>query len=116
MGLLLLGLLSGAVASPCIAPVVFGLMGYVFQTGDVLAGFLMFFALAWGMGVPLVVLGTFTGLLKSMPRSGAWMESVKRLLGYGLFGVALYFVGQSRILPQSWFYVAVAAFLARRQS
>ena len=111
LGLLVIGFLSGVVMSPCIAPVVFGLMGYVFQTGRVLTGFLLFFTLAWGMGIPLVVLGTFTGLLKTLPRSGAWMESVKHLFGYGLFAGALYFVGKAGILSGFWLYAAAGTFL-----
>jgi len=110
--LFLVGVLSGAVVSPCIAPVVAGLMSYVFQSGNMVAGFLMFFALAWGMGVPLVVLGTFTGVLKSMPKSGEWMNTVKHVFGYGLFGAALYSLGKSRLLPEFWFYIAVGVFLA----
>jgi len=111
-GVFVVGLLSGLVATPCIAPVLFGLMAYIFQTGNRLKGFLMFFVLAWGMGVPLLVLGTFTGLLESLPRSGAWMEAVKRFFAVCFLGLAIYFVGKSGIVPAFWYRALVAAFLA----
>ena len=112
IGVFVLGLLSGAVATPCVSPIVVGLMAHIFQSGDRARGFLMFFALAWGMGTPLVVLGTFTGLAKSLPKSGAWMERVKRFFAFCLLAAALYFVGQSGLVPAFWYRALVAAFLA----
>ena len=64
------------------------------------------------MGTPLVVLGTFTGLAKSLPKSGAWMERVKRFFAFCLLAAALYFVGQSGLVPAFWYRALVAAFLA----
>jgi len=112
IGVFALGLLSGAVATPCISPVIVGLMAYIFQSGDRVRGFVMFFALAWGLGTPLVVLGTFTGLAKSLPKSGAWMQRVKRFFAFCLLAAALYFVGQSGLIPPFWYRAVVAAFLA----
>ena len=109
IGILALGLLSGVVVSPCIAPVVAGAMAYVSQTGDHLLGFLIFFSLAWGMGTPLVILGTFSGLLKSLPESGAWLQTVKHAMGLLLVAAAVYFVGKSGIVPEYWFHVGTAA-------
>jgi len=55
------------------------------------------------------VLGTFGGLLRSMPRSGEWMNAVKQAFGYALVAAALYFVGKSRLVPDVWFAVLVGA-------
>jgi len=111
-GVLLLGILSGLAVSPCSAPVVFAAMGYVLKTHNVLAGFLIFFAIAWGMGAPLVMLGTFSGLLRSLPRSGGWQVAVKRIFGLGLLAGAVYFVWMSAVLPEPWFYMFLGAMLA----
>ncbi len=111
VGIWVVGLLSGAAATACIAPVILGALTYVAQRGTLLLGFLIFFAMAWGMGTPLVVLGTFTGLAGSLPKSGQWMVAVKRVFGLALLGVAVYFVGKSRLLPGLWFGMFVAAFL-----
>ncbi len=110
-GIFLAGLLSGAVATACIAPIVTAILFYVGHQGNLLVGFGMFFALAWGMGTPLIVLGTFTGLLEAMPKSGDWMVTVKHFFGLALLGVAVYFVGQSGLLARPTFLLLVAGFL-----
>jgi len=111
VGVFALGLLSGVAVTPCAAPAVFAAMGYVLKTGNAVAGFLIFFAIAWGMGVPLVVVGTFGGLLKSLPKPGRWQETVKGAFGLGLLGAGVYFVGLSRVLPDLWYRMFVGAFL-----
>lgn len=88
---LCMGLFAGVVAAPCIGPVVLGLILYVGQTKDPLAGFTMFLALALGLGLPYFVLALWTGPHESLPRSGAWMVGVKRAFGFVLLAMALYF-------------------------
>jgi thiol:disulfide interchange protein DsbD len=109
VGIWLVGVLSGAAATACIAPVIIAAIGYVAQRGNLLLGWLVFFAMAWGMGTPLVVVGTFTGILRALPKSGAWMEGVKRFFGLALVAAALYFVHKSRLLPQPAFLLVAGA-------
>jgi thiol:disulfide interchange protein len=52
----------------------------------------MFFVLALGLGLPYLLLGTFSGAIKSLPRSGLWMVAVRKLFGLVLIGMALYFL------------------------
>ncbi len=111
LGVLLVGLLSGTAATACIAPIITAVLFYVGQKGSAMLGFLMFFAMAWGMGTPLVVLGTFTGLVRALPKSGEWMVRIKQVFGLALLGVAVYFVGRSDLLPALWFGFFVAAVL-----
>ena len=111
LGVWVVGLLSGTAATACIAPVIVSLLLYVGQRGSLMLGFLLFFAMAWGMGTPLVVLGTFTGLAQSLPRSGEWLNTVKRAFGLALLGVAVYYVGKSRLLSDHWFAMLEGAFL-----
>jgi thiol:disulfide interchange protein DsbD len=111
VGVWLVGLLSGAAATSCVAPIIVGIFVYVGQKGSLLLGFLMFFALAWGIGTPLVVLGTFTGLLKGLPKSGEWMLRVKHFFGLVLLAVAAYFLGRSHVLPPLWYTMCLGAFL-----
>jgi len=91
-GAFLLGLVAGIVASPCVGPVLVAMLAYVAAQGSPLLGFSIFFTFALGLGVLFVALGTFTGVLASLPKSGAWMERVK--IGFGLvfLGVALYYL------------------------
>ena len=91
-GAFLMGLMMGIVAAPCIAPFVLGLLVHVGTKGDPVYGFFLFFVLALGLGLPYLVLGTFSGLLKNLPRSGEWMVSVRKVFGLVLLGMAIYFL------------------------
>ena len=90
-GALIMGLVMGFVAAPCIGPFVVGLLTYVGQRGDPFLGFILFFALALGLGVPYLILGTFTGAVNKLPASGMWMIGVRRVFGVILIAMAAYF-------------------------
>jgi thiol:disulfide interchange protein DsbD len=92
MGTLFMGLTVGFVAAPCIGPFVLGLLTYVGERGDALLGFLMFFVLALGLGVPFLFLAIFSGSIDRLPRSGAWMVWVRSIFGFILFAMAIYFL------------------------
>ncbi|NQU09184.1 sulfite exporter TauE/SafE family protein, partial [bacterium] len=91
-GTFLLGALVGVVAAPCLAPILVALLAFVGQRGDPWLGWWLFFVLACGLGLPYMVLGTFSGLLARLPKSGYWMVWVKRVLGVLLLLVAAWFV------------------------
>src|SRR5262249_52521654 len=78
LGALMMGLTMGIVAAPCIGPFVLGLLVHVSAKGQALYGFFIFFVLALGLGLPYVLLGTFSGAIKSLPRSGEWMVAVRK--------------------------------------
>ncbi|HXI85634.1 MAG TPA: cytochrome c biogenesis protein CcdA [Verrucomicrobiae bacterium] len=88
IGVFFLGAVIGVIAAPCLAPFVVALLAFVGQTGNPWLGWWLFFALALGLGLPYVVLGTFSGLLTRLPKSGMWMVWVKRVFGVALFVVA----------------------------
>jgi thiol:disulfide interchange protein DsbD len=90
-GALVMGLVMGFVAAPCIGPFVVGLLTYVGQRGDPILGFVLFFTLALGLGVPYLILGTFTGAVNKLPASGMWMIGVRRVFGVILIAMAAYF-------------------------
>ena len=91
LGAVFMGLTVGIVAAPCIGPFVLGLLTYVGRIGSPALGFLMFFTLAWGMGTPLLVLGTVSGSISRLPRSGDWMVWVRKIFGFILIAMGLYF-------------------------
>jgi len=92
-GALFIGAVSGLVASPCIGPLVLAILVVVAATGSVLLGFLYLFVFALGMGVLFVVIGTFSGILSSLPKSGGWMDGVRVLFGALILGASFYFAG-----------------------
>ena len=85
-----MGALSALIVSPCVAAPLAGALLYISQTGNVAVGGLALFALAWGMSVPLLLLGLSAGTL--LPRAGPWMETVKYFFGLLLLSVALWIV------------------------
>ena len=90
LGVFFLGTTVGVIAAPCLAPVLVALLAYVGQRGDPWLGWWLFFVLACGLGLPYVVLGTFSGLLTRLPKSGMWMVRVKRIFGVVLIGAAVW--------------------------
>jgi thiol:disulfide interchange protein DsbD len=95
VGVAVMGLLSALIAGPCItAPLVAALV-FIGQSGSPLRGGLALFALGLGMGVPLLIVGTSAGRL--MPKTGAWMNTVKHVFGVVMLGLAIWFV--SRVVP-----------------
>lgn len=91
-GALTMGFFVGFVAAPCIGPFVLSLLTYVAAKGSAPLGFGLFFTLAMGLGLPYLVLGTVSGSLKALPRSGEWMTAVRRIFGFALVALAVYFL------------------------
>jgi len=90
-----MGLLSAVIVSPCVAAPLAGALLYISQTRDVLLGGAALFAMALGMGVPLIVVGVSEGAL--LPRAGAWMTGVRKFFGVLLLAVAIWVL--SPLLP-----------------
>jgi len=91
-GTFFMGLTVGIIAAPCIGPFVLGLLTYVGNKGNVFLGFSLFFVLALGLGVPFLFLGIFSGSINKIPRSGAWMVWVRKIFGFILVAMAVYFL------------------------
>ncbi len=106
-GALTMGLFVGFVAAPCIGPFVLSLLTYVAAKGSVATGLGLFFTLSMGLGLPYLVLGTVSGSLAKLPRSGEWMEAVRRVFGFALVALAIWFLRP--LLPERPWEIGVAA-------
>lgn len=87
-GAVILGAASALIASPCVTAPLIGLVGFIVQTGDVLKGAMALLVLAYGMGLPLILMGA--GLGRWLPKSGAWMTRIKQLIGIVMLLAALW--------------------------
>lgn len=87
VGVFLMGVLSGLIASPCTTAPLSAALLFVAQSGDYLVGGLTLYVLSLGMGLPLLLLGTSGG--KLLPKAGGWMEQVKTLFGFIMLVVPL---------------------------
>ncbi|MCL5029349.1 MAG: thioredoxin fold domain-containing protein [Bacteroidetes bacterium] len=108
-GAFFMGLTMGIVAAPCIGPFVLGLVTYVAAKADPYYGFLMFFVLALGLGLPYLILAVFSGKIKKLPKAGEWMEAVKHIFGFILIGMAIYFL--LPLLPKNFSGYLLPAFM-----
>ncbi len=92
LGAIVLGIVAALVVSPCVGPFVAGILLYVATSGSPAVGFLVLFVFALGLGTLFVVIGTFSSAINSLPRSGEWMETVKKFFGFILLLMAIYFL------------------------
>ena len=106
-GSLFMGITLGVVAAPCIGPFVLGLLTWVAGMGSPWIGFVVFFTLSLGLGLPLFFLAMFSGQLEKLPRSGGWMIWVRKVMGWILVGMAAHFVRP--ILPGDGGTIMLAA-------
>lgn len=88
LGVALMGLLSGLIVGPCLAPPLAGALLFISQYADPLLGGAALFALSIGMGIPLLIIGTSAGTL--LPKAGRWMENIKAFFGVMLLAVAIW--------------------------
>lgn len=95
-GAFLIGAVSGFCVGPCTTPILGGILTFVAAKQNIFLGITLLFSYALGMGFPLLILGTFVGLLKKMPKSGNWMERVKKVFGLLLIATGEYFLLRMR--------------------
>lgn len=94
-GVLIMGILSTLILSPCVTAPLVGVLGYISQTGDALIGAYALFFMGLGMGAPLLVVGISSA--KLLPKAGKWMKATQYIMGVLMLGVAIWML--ARILP-----------------
>ena len=102
-----MGVFSAVIVSPCVSAPLAGTLLQISRTGDVVLGGTALFALATGMGLPLIVVGVSEGAL--LPKAGAWMVSVRKFFGLLLLAVAIWVIAP--VLPATVERLAWAALL-----
>ena len=98
MGVFAMGAISGLVCSPCTTAPLSGALLYVAQSGDLFTGAIALYALAMGMGIPLILVAVFGN--KLLPKAGSWMDKVKVVFGFILLAAPIFLL--ERIIPEPW--------------
>lgn len=110
-GVFTIGVISGLVASPCTTAPLSGALLYIAQSGDVISGAAILYALSLGMGVPLIIFGVSGG--KLLPKAGAWMDMVKHGFGWLLLAVVVVLIERLLSTEQTfWLWLTYFASLA----
>jgi thioredoxin:protein disulfide reductase len=91
-GAFAMGTVAGIIAAPCTGPALAAVLTYVATTGSLFLGFWLMLTYALGMGLLFIAIGTFSGVLSSLPRSGGWMYVLENVFGVAIIAVALYFL------------------------
>lgn len=105
----LFGAASGTIASPCLSPGLVLLLTLVTSIGSVPVGFALLFFFGLGLGMPLLLIGTFSGSLNMLPRAGMWMVDIKQFFGFIMLGTCFYFL--STLVPAAIIAWAVSIFI-----
>ena len=98
IGVFIMGVISGLVASPCTTAPLTAILLVIAQSGDLTLGFTALYALSIGMGIPLILFGMTGG--KLLPKAGQWMNVVKASFGFMMLSVAILFV--ERFIIADW--------------
>ncbi len=104
----LFGVVSGTVASPCVSPGLALVLSIVTGLGNPFLGFVFLFAFGIGLSLPLMIIGTFSSSLNVLPKAGMWMIEIKKLFGFLMIGMCIYFIGT--IMPPyvtTWLFTAL---------
>lgn len=111
-GALISGMIAGVITSPCVGPVLVGILTFVAQSKDVWLGFWLLFVYALGMGMLFLALGMSTSVTKLLPKSGLWMNRIKIFFGIILLGAFLFYLDtllvSSKVIPKSVFSMSSA--------
>jgi len=109
LGAFITGLIAGLVISPCISPILVVILAWVAKSGSVIMGAGLLFTYAVGIGVLFILIGTFSGIIKALPKSGGWMEIIERGLGLILIILSIVFIRS--VVPVWMYYILWSVFL-----
>ncbi|HBO42583.1 MAG TPA: disulfide bond formation protein DsbD, partial [Planctomycetaceae bacterium] len=105
------GVLATILATPCSGPFLGPVFGYLLNQPAYMA-YVVFGSVGLGMASPYLVIGAFPGLISFLPKPGAWMDTLKQIMGFFLLGTmvylfwtmnSMYFVPTLALLVGLWF-------------
>jgi len=97
-GVFILGLISGFIISPCLTPALGSILAYLAAKKNLFYGATLLFTFAYGMGLVLILAGSSSAFLLSLPKSGKWMLYIKRSCAFILIGLGIYFLASGLIM------------------
>lgn len=92
-----MGTVAGVIAAPCTGPALAAVLAYIATTQSLFLGFWLMFTYALGMGILFICIGTFSGLLSALPRSGGWMYILENIFGIAIITMALFFLKDLKV-------------------
>jgi thiol:disulfide interchange protein DsbD len=105
----ILGVLSSFLLGPCVTPPLIIAISFIAKTGNVINGILGLYAISLGMGLPILILSTVGN--KLLPKSGAWMNTIKHIMGIIIIALAIYLTYPLINLGNSFLSIGVLCFI-----
>ncbi|HEV2844464.1 MAG TPA: thioredoxin family protein [Thermoanaerobaculia bacterium] len=95
------GLFATLMATPCSAPFLGTAISFALSQSSPVV-FAVFMALGLGMALPYLLIAVAPGIARLLPRPGAWMETVRGVMGFLLAASAvwLFYVLSSQVAPE----------------
>ncbi len=91
-GAFIMGTVAGVIAAPCTGPALGAVLSYVATTNNITLGFFLMLTYAIGMGLLFIVIGTFSSILGSLPKSGGWMYVLENIFGVAIIAMSLFYL------------------------
>jgi thiol:disulfide interchange protein len=91
LGSFFTGVLAVVVATPCTAPFMGAAMGFALTATPAIA-LCVFAGLGLGFALPFMVLGFWPAALRVFPRPGAWMNTLRQVLAFPMYGAGIWLV------------------------
>ena len=91
-GAFIMGTVAGVIAAPCTGPALGAVLSYVATTNNITLGFFLMLTYAIGMGLLFIVIGTFSSILSSLPKSGGWMYMLENIFGVAIIAMSLFYL------------------------
>jgi len=94
-GAFLMGLVAGVIAAPCTGPVLGAILALIARDQNLAWGIFLMGSFSLGLGLPFLALGTFSSAISHIPKSGAWMNAIKYIIGAIMLALCFYFLSQA---------------------
>jgi thiol:disulfide interchange protein len=102
------GIFTTLLATPCSGPFLGPVFGFTLAQPP-LVTYILFTSVGLGMASPYLIIGAFPALVRWLPKPGAWMETMKQLMGFVLLGTVVYLFNT---LSEAYFIPTLALVMA----
>jgi len=110
IGVMIIGALSALMVTACVAPPLVATLMVIGESGNIARGIIALSSLSLGLGIPLIIIGLTAG--KWLPKSGAYLESIKNLFGFIMFAMAIWVLNpllSDEVINLLWGIILIAA-------
>jgi thiol:disulfide interchange protein len=106
-GVMIMGILSSLIVSPCVSAPLVGILSFIAKTSDYILGAVSLFFMSFGMGIPLLIISLFSKNI--LPKASKWNSQIQNFFGLVLLGISIWIF--SRLIPDKFSMILWSAFI-----